>query len=124
MRACMAGGGRLVCPNQRSKYIVTPMNTCWKLRHGPAAGLFACLLVLWPARPAAHEVPANVTVLVFARPEGKTLRLLVRAPLESMRDMNWPLRGPGYLELDQLTPHLESAGKTWIADYLELFENG
>ncbi len=93
-------------------------------RIGIAAVAFAMWSLVFPTRPPAHEVPASVTVLAFVKPEGKTLRMLVRAPLESMRDMEWPLRGPGYLELDQVAPELRAAAKTWIADYITLYENG
>ena len=69
-----------------------------------------------------HEIPASVTVLAFIRPEGRTLRLLVRAPLESMRDIEFPLRGPGYLDLDAVHPLLREAANLWIADYLDVYE--
>ncbi|MEX2281922.1 MAG: HupE/UreJ family protein [Gemmatimonadota bacterium] len=100
------------------------MNTLFKLRLRIALTVCAALVLLLPAPPAAHEVPANVTVLAFVRPEVRTLRLLVRAPLESMRDIEWPLRGPGYLVVDQAEPKLSAAAKTWIADYIEFYENG
>ena len=72
----------------------------------------------------AHEIPAHVTVLVLVKPENGRLRLLVRAPLEAMRDMDWPLRGPGFLELDRVDAMLGDAARMWIASYLELQENG
>jgi hypothetical protein len=72
----------------------------------------------------AHEVPADVTVQAYVRPAGGTLTLLVRVPLTSMRDVEFPLRGRGYLDLgdagmDQL---LRDAAVLWIADYVQLFE--
>ena len=72
----------------------------------------------------AHEVPADVAVQVYIRPEGRTMRLLVRVPLEAMRDVDWPLRGPGYLEMEGLEPLLRDAARLWIADYVALFEDG
>jgi hypothetical protein len=98
----------------------SPLNHRFRL----AVAVCTVLLLLAPSRPAAHEVPANVTVLVFVRPEGNTLRLVVRAPLEAMRDINWPLRDSVYLELDRVEPHLRAAAKTWLADYIEVLENG
>lgn len=74
--------------------------------------------------PVAHEVPARVTVMAFIKPEGRTLRVLVRTPLEAMRDMNFPLRWPGYLDLENAGPQLREAAQTWIAGPLELTENG
>ena len=55
----------------------------------------------------AHDIPSDVTVQAFVRPEGNSLKLLVRVPLKAMRDVNFPVRGPGYLDLasaEQLSP--------------------
>ncbi len=57
-------------------------------------------------------------------PSGTTLRFLVRAPLEAMRDFVFPTTGPGYLDLGAVTPLLRQAAKQWLADYVELFEGG
>ena len=50
--------------------------------------------------------------------------MLLRVPLEAMRDVDFPLRGPGFLEIDRATPLLRDAAKLWIADYIELYEEG
>ena len=80
------------------------------------------LLVAFPTRPFAHEIPPSVTVLVFVKPEGNRLRLLFRLPLESIRDVEFPLRGPGYLDITKLTPMLPDAAKLWVSDYVQVFE--
>ncbi len=71
-----------------------------------------------------HEIPARVAVFAFVKPEGQTLRVLVRVPLEAMRDVEWPLHGPGYLDLDPdpLDRLVRNAAQLWIANYLELYE--
>jgi hypothetical protein len=74
--------------------------------------------LLW----AAHEIPASVTVRAIIKPEGDRLRLLLRVPLESMRDINFPVRGPGYLELDQVEPLLRTGTRLWLADFIQLYE--
>ena len=61
--------------------------------------LAAVLVILWPTAPAAHDIPIDVTVQAFLKPEGQRLQLLVRAPLGAMRDVEIPTRGPGYLDL-------------------------
>ena len=77
------------------------------------------------ARPAsAHEVPARVTVLTFVKPEGSLLRVLVRVPLEAMRDVEFPVRGKGYLDLPRVGPQLVDAALLWIGGSLEWRENG
>lgn len=78
-----------------------------------------------PIRAAvAHEIPTDVTVLAFVRPEGDRLHVLVRVPLEAMRDMDFPLRGPGYLDIAGARPLLPAAARVWIADYLRFYEEG
>lgn len=70
----------------------------------------------------AHDIPATVMVRMFVKPEGHRLRVLVRVPLEAMRDISWPVRGPGYLELDRVEPLLRDAARLWIAGSLEPYE--
>lgn len=89
-----------------------------------AIGLALALFVAAPPAGDAHEIPKSVTVFVFLRPEGTTLRLVARVPLEAMRDIQWPLRGPGYLELTNLDTLLRDGTKIWIADNLRLYEGG
>ena len=73
---------------------------------------------------AGHEIPARVAVRAFLRPEGQRLWLVVRVPLESMRDIDFPERGPGYLDLVRTAPLLPEAARLWIAGSIELRENG
>jgi hypothetical protein len=75
-----------------------------------------------PPRLAAHEIPANVTVQTFFRPEGQTLRVLVRVPLEAMRDMDYPKRGRDLVDLSRLDPVLHDASTLWVGDELEVYE--
>jgi hypothetical protein len=80
------------------------------------------LLLVAPPASEAHEIPKSVTILAFVRPAGERLRLIVRVPLEAMRDVEFPLRGPGYLRLPELAPLLPQATKVWIADDVHLYE--
>ena len=82
----------------------------------------ACLAL--GAGPRAHEIPNEVTVQTFLRPEGRSLTFLVRAPLRAMRDVDIPLRENGFLDLTRVGPTLEDAAMLWIGDFVELFENG
>src|SRR6188472_866478 len=77
----------------------------------------------WTAVPRAHDVPNDVRIQMFLRPEGQTLRLIVRAPLASMNDVPWPLNG---LFLNLADPEMPTAltdgARTWIAERVDLFE--
>jgi hypothetical protein len=70
----------------------------------------------------AHDIPNDVTVQAFLRPEGQTLRLLVRAPLKAMRDVEFPSKGPGYLDLARTGPFLTDAATLWISDAIAIYE--
>jgi len=82
------------------------------------------LVVAFPAVQYAHDIPSRVTVLAFIKPEVGRLRIILRAPLEAMRDVNFPVSGPGYLDVEKTAPLLKDAAKVWIADGLELYANG
>ena len=81
-------------------------------------------MAVTPTAPAAHEIPADVTVHAFVKPEGGALRFLVRVPLEAMRDTEFPVSGPGYLDIPAAGPLLRDAAELWLADYVTFYEDG
>ena len=87
-----------------------------RLQQAFAAFLFALL----PA--AAHDIPNAITIQAFVKPAGPHLNLLVRVPLKAMRDIDFPKRGPGYLDLDRAGAFLQDAATQWISDSLEIDE--
>src|SRR5438105_4342863 len=93
----------------------------WKLVVG------AGLIFVYAAAPAAHDIPNDVTVQTFLKPEGQRLRLLVRAPLQAMRDMDYPKpRGTtraDLMDLGRAEPTLRDASTLWIADFVDVYEN-
>jgi hypothetical protein len=80
--------------------------------------------VLFGNLGTAHTIPNDVTVQAFVRPEGAHLRLLVRVPLNAMRDVEFPERGPGYLDFQRIDSILPDAVNLWIAGALEIYEDG
>lgn len=88
------------------------------------AALVVALVLLLPSWPEAHEIPADVTVQAFVKPDGDRLRLLVRVPLEAMRDYDFPVRGPGFLELSAAEALVQDAARQWIGGYVSFRENG
>jgi hypothetical protein len=83
----------------------------------------AALVFALSSPAAAHDIPSDVTVQAFLKPEGRRLHLLVRAPLDAMRDVRYPTRGPGYLDLARVEASLREAAGVWIADEVELYED-
>jgi hypothetical protein len=88
-----------------------------------------CLIALLAALPlflansaAAHDIPNDVTVQAFVKPDGQRLHLLVRVPLKTMRDISFPERAPGYLDLARAAGLLPDAASLWISDFIEVYE--
>ncbi len=95
------------------------------MKHCATFALVAAALFSWTAVPAAHDVPNDVRIQVFLRPEGQVLRLLVRAPLASMNDIPWPTSGV-FLNLSdpEMPLALRDGAKDWIADRIDVYEEG
>jgi hypothetical protein len=72
----------------------------------------------------AHDIPNDVTVQMFMKPEGERLRLLVRAPLRACRDVDFPKRGTGFLDLARAGDSLREAATVWISDAIQIYEGG
>jgi len=84
---------------------------------------FLALLFFAPALPlAAHDIPSDATVQMFFKPDGNRLYLLVRAPLKTMRDVEFPERGQGYLDFDRVDPTLREAASLWVSDFIDVYE--
>jgi hypothetical protein len=103
-------------------------------------------LCLTGASAAAHDIPVDVTVQMFAKAQGRLLRLVVRAPLEAMRDIDYPKRGrqtpiaasglsrkpreqewgPAsneYVDLARVDRALREAAQVWLIQGLDVYEN-
>ena len=94
-----------------------------RIRH--TAVLVVALVLLLPTwNGEAHEIPADVTVQAFVKPEGNTIRTLVRVPLVAMRDYNWVVREPGYLVIPSAEEMGREAAVQWIANFVQMFEGG
>ena len=72
----------------------------------------------------AHDIPNDVAVQTWFKPEGQTLRLIVRVPMRAMRDVEFPQKSQqGYLDLEAVDPRLQHAALIWIADSVIVEEN-
>ena len=74
-------------------------------------------------RAAAHEIPTDVKINAFVKPEGKRLELLIRVPLAAMIEVEFPIRGPGYLDLPRADEALRGASKLYLIDNISVYEN-
>jgi len=79
--------------------------------------------IVAPAPAASHDVPDEIILRAFVKPEGQRLDFLVRIPLSMLLSVALPKWGPGYIDLAQADEALDrAAGAT--ARELVLYENG
>jgi hypothetical protein len=106
------------------------VSECINVRRFDRAGLVAAVMIAvvlacataWPA--AAHEIPADVKINAFFKPDGKRLELLVRLPLASLIDTDFPLRANGSLDLARADEAIRGGIKVWLTDNIDVYENG
>jgi hypothetical protein len=92
---------------------------------GPRTNIvvLAAMLFGLPRAAAPHDIPNDVTVQAFVKPDGKLLHLIVRVPLKAIRDINFPERAQGYLDLARVDALLPDAAVMWISDFMEIYED-
>jgi len=83
----------------------------------------AALLLAFASGSRAHDIPDEVRVQAFVKPQGETLKLLVRVPLKAMRDVDVPQRRGGFLDFSRGDSALRDAATLWLADEIELYED-
>lgn len=89
-----------------------------RVRYDTRFGLRIPLLLLAVGSAMAHDAPADATVHMHLRAEQGKVTALVRIPMETVRDVDFPALPGGYLDIEKLTPRLLGIAKTWTADPL------
>src|SRR3954451_11792844 len=92
-------------------------------RHFVESIAVAVLALSPPAPAAAHDIPVDAPVQAFVLPSGDRLHLLIRVPLETMRDIDVPTRPGGFLDIEKLAPMMPAAATLWISNFVRLYEN-
>lgn len=72
----------------------------------------------------AHELPTRVSATVFVARLGDRLRVLVRVPMAAMRDVSFPERADGTLDLSRVEPFAREAAQLWVADAVRFTADG
>jgi len=85
--------------------------------------VICAVLLFVPLTAAAHDIPADITIQAFLKPEQQNLRLLVRVPMKAMVDIEFPKRGPGYIDLERSDSFLRDAANLWISRSIKLYED-
>jgi hypothetical protein len=84
--------------------------------------LFLAALTLLAAPVFAHDIPSDVTVQAFMKPEGHTLRVLVRLPLKAVMDVEFPRREREFVDLARVDQSLHDAATAALSNNIELYE--
>lgn len=71
----------------------------------------------------AHDIAGDVKVQAYLKPEAQTMRMVFRVPLKAMRDIEFPQRGKGFLDVEKSDRQLRDAVTMWIASVVEVYEN-
>src|SRR5205814_1837184 len=97
------------------------MSLSWAAR---GAAFFLIVFMTCVARVSAHDIPRDVTVQAFAKPEGHSFKLLVRVPLKAIMDIEFPRQERDYVDLERVDQSLRDAAMIWLARKIELYEEG
>ena len=85
--------------------------------------LIFCFSLISPQKAISHEIPNDVVVKTFFKPQNNEANLLIRVPLEAMRDMNFPTFGPGYLDLEKTDQLILDAAEIWLGNFVDVYED-
>jgi hypothetical protein len=99
------------------------MRPVWIAAVARAAALIVALVGAWASTAMAHDVPVDVKIHAFLKPTGNRLELLVRVPMLALQEVEFPTRGPGYLDLSRADDALRHATKLWLIDNIDIYEN-
>jgi hypothetical protein len=82
------------------------------------------LTVVGLAAPlSAHDIPNDVTVHAFLKPQVNRLHLVIRVPVKALRDIEFPKKGSTFLDIPNADKALREAAMVWVPSSLELYEN-
>jgi len=88
-----------------------------------AAWALVALVAVFARGASAHEVPADIRINAFVKPDGNRLTLLIRVPLAAMTEIEFPLRGQGYIDVSRADEALRNAARMYLIDNITITED-
>jgi hypothetical protein len=79
-------------------------------------------LTFFASHAFAHNIPVGATVQMFVKPQGHTLRVLVRVPLTTYADAEYPRRAGDFVDLAKVDPSLRAAATVILLEALTMYE--
>ncbi|HLJ17760.1 MAG TPA: HupE/UreJ family protein [Bryobacteraceae bacterium] len=87
------------------------------------AALFS--LLLCPGTAFAHDVPNEVAIKIYLKPESGRMLMLVRIPASALIDILFPTQPESdWLDLRQIDGFAQEGARVWVADLLSVREGG
>jgi hypothetical protein len=87
-------------------------------------GLALVSLFVWSGVVRGHEIPADVTIRAFVKPDAAVMRMLVRAPLSTFRDVIMPTRAGVFLDLPAAEDAVRIGADLWVVGGVRMLEEG
>jgi hypothetical protein len=84
--------------------------------------LLAALTFLAAPAALAHFIPRDITVQAFVKPEGQTLRMLIRVPVKGIEDVEVPRRAGEYVDFTRIDQALRDTAQVFLIDNLKIYE--
>lgn len=72
----------------------------------------------------AHDIPASISLQAWVHADDSSVQMVVRIPLRALRDVEYPQRGPGYLDLPRAREAIEEGVLRWVPQAFELKVDG
>jgi hypothetical protein len=108
----------------RLRKSIGALSPAWVRFPAVARAALALIAIAVLQHAHAHDIPDEVRVQAFVKPQGERLALLVRVPLKAMRDVDVPRRERGMLDFSRVDTTLRDAATLWLSDEVALYENG
>lgn len=95
-------------------------------KNNPLLRLMALLawLLLCSVPAMSHDLPGKVNVLVYVKPQGEQLQVLVRVPTDALTEVQFPLRDQGFLALERTDDAINDAVRMYLTPYLHFYADG
>src|SRR6516225_9281750 len=84
--------------------------------------LLVAALTAFLVPASAHDIPVDVTVQAFVKPEGQTLHVLMRLPLKSVMDVEFPHKERDFVDLARVEQSLRDAATLALSNNMEIYE--
>ncbi len=79
-------------------------------------------LIFLASNAFAHNIPVGATLQMFVKPQGHTLQVLVRVPLTTYTDAEYPRRAGDYVDLAKVDHSLRDAATVILLETLTMYE--